>query len=136
MKKGEEILVTIDEGKTIMIKLLYVLEPDENGMVTVGFELNGQTRRIQVKDTSYVSDVVQNKKAVADNEIGAPLQGKLSSVIVKVGDVVEENDPLFTIEAMKMESTITAPVAGKVKSVPLQAGIMVNQDDMIVEFEA
>ncbi len=135
MEKGEEMLVTIDEGKTIIIKLMYLLDPDENGMVTVGFELNGQVRRIQVKDNSFVSDKVANRKAIETNEIGAPLQGKLSSVLVKKGDLVEENDPLFTIEAMKMESTITAPMAGKIISVPLKAGVMVDQEDMIVEIE-
>ena len=135
LEKGEEILITIGEGKTIMVKLMYVLDPDENGMVTVGFELNGQTRRIQVKDRSYVSDKPQNRKATTEKEIGAPMQGKLSSVLVKVGDTVDENAPLFTIEAMKMESTITTPIAGKVKSVLLQAGVMVDQDDLIVEIE-
>ena len=135
LDKGEEILVNIGEGKTIMVKLLYVLEPDENGMALVGFELNGQVRRIQVRDRKYKSSIIRNRKATNDKEIGAPLQGKISSILVKVGDEVDEDQPLFTIEAMKMESTITASVKGKVKSVPLSDGVMVEQDDMIVEFE-
>lgn len=135
LEKGEEILVTIGEGKTIMVKQLYVLEPDENGMVLVGFELNGQVRRIQVKDRNYNSTVVRHKKATTDKEVGAPLQGKISSILVKVGDEVDEDQPLFTIEAMKMESTITASVKGKVKAVPLADGVMVEQEDLVVEFE-
>ncbi len=135
LNPGEEILITISEGKTLMVKLMYMLDPDENGMVTVGFELNGQTRRVQVKDQSFKSTKAQNAKAISDNQVGAPMQGKLSSVLVQVGDEVEENHPLFTIEAMKMESTITATKAGKVKLVLLQKGVMVDQDDLIVEFE-
>ncbi len=135
LEHGEEILVPISEGKTIMVKMLYILSPDENGMRTVGFELNGQTRRIQVRDESYKSKVTVNRKAQGDNEIGAPLQGKLSSILVKPGQEVDESSPLFTIEAMKMESTITAPGNGKVKSVALMEGTMVEQDDLVIELE-
>lgn len=124
LEKGEEILINIGPGKTIMVKLLYTLDPDENGMVTVGFELNGQTRRIQVKDYSFTSTVVKNRKAITENEVGAPLQGKLSSILVKAGDEVDEDQPLFTIEAMKMESTITASRKGVVKAVLLTQGVM------------
>ncbi len=137
MKKGEEILVTLAKGKTIMVKLMYILDPDENGMCIVGFELNGQIRRVQVKNIHIKASKIANIKANEDNdnEIGAPLQGKLSSVFVKVGDIVEENSPLFSIEAMKMESTISSPKAGKVKTVLVKAGEMVDQEDMIVELE-
>lgn len=133
MDKGEEILVNIGQGKTIMVKLLYMLDPDEGGMVTVGFELNGQIRRIIVKDNSYKSTIVKHRKAAGDKQIGAPLQGKISSVLVKVGEEVEEDQPLFTIEAMKMESTITASKKGVVKEVALAEGVMVEQDDLVIE---
>ena len=136
LDKGEEILINIGPGKTIMVKLLYTLEPDENGMVTVGFELNGQTRRIQVKDQSYKSTIIKNRKATSENEIGAPLQGKISTILVKAGDEVEEDQPLFTIEAMKMESTITASRKGVVKAVLLLQGVMVEQEDLVVELNA
>lgn len=137
LEKGEEILVPISLGKTIMIKMLYALEPDENGMCTVGFELNGQTRRIQVKNTSYKSTKIANRKAVrtVKTEVGAPLQGKLSSIAVKIGQEVEENEPLFIVEAMKMETTIAAPMSGKIKSIVLPEGVMVDQEDLVIEFE-
>ena len=66
------------------------------------------------------------------NEIGAPLQGKISKVLVKVGDAVEENAPLFIIEAMKMETTITATRKTKVTQVLLEAGSVVAQEDLVV----
>ncbi len=46
-------------------------------------------------------------------QIGAPLQGALSNIQVKSGEKVEKNQPLFVIEAMKMETTITANQPGK-----------------------
>ena len=67
--------------------------------------------------------------------IGAPLQGSLSRILVKVGQKIDENTPLFIIEAMKMESTITSPVSGKVKAIHLKEKSMVEQDDMVIELE-
>jgi pyruvate carboxylase len=135
MKNGEEILVEISEGKTIIIKLLYISEPNEEALRTVSFELNGQTRRVQIKDNSAKVDKVTNKKISGENEVGAPLQGKLASIKVKPGDEVTENTALFVIEAMKMESSITAPRAGVVKEVHLKSGDMVQQDDLVVSLE-
>ena len=135
MKNGEEILVEISEGKTIIIKLLYISEPNEEGLRTVSFELNGQTRRIKIKDDTAKVDKVTNKKISSENEVGAPLQGKLASIKVKLGDEVTENTALFVIEAMKMESSITAPRSGVVKEVHLKAGDMVQQDDLVVSLE-
>jgi pyruvate carboxylase len=135
MKNGEEILVEISEGKTIIIKLLYISEPNEEGLRTVSFELNGQTRRVQIKDNAAKVDKVTNKKISSENEVGAPLQGKLASIKVKPGDEVTENTALFVIEAMKMESSITAPRAGVVKEVHLKSGDMVQQDDLVVSLE-
>jgi pyruvate carboxylase len=61
--------------------------------------------------------------------------GKLASVLVKPGDEVEKNTPLFIIEAMKMESTITAPADGQVRAIHQPSGTLVEQGDLVVEFE-
>lgn len=137
LNNGEEILVNIAEGKVIMIKMLFISEPDDEGFRQVTFELNGQSRRVRVKDNQHQAKVIQHTKAEidSDSEIGAPLQGKLSGIMAKVGQEVEEGTPLFVIEAMKMESTISAPRPGKVKKIYLEAGEMVEQDDLVVELE-
>jgi pyruvate carboxylase len=69
------------------------------------------------------------------NQIGAPLQGSLYKVLVKKGQEIEENDPLFVIEAMKMETTVTAFKSGKIKTVTLKEGSMVRQDDLVLTLE-
>jgi pyruvate carboxylase len=134
LRLGEEILVTLSKGKTIIVKLLYVPPADESGMRTVVFELNGYARRVQVRDHSVVSMVPVNKKVHNPAlEIGAPLQGKLSKLLVRTGDAVSSNTPLFIIEAMKMETTVTATRNTKVKAIHLPEGAMVQQDDLVVE---
>lgn len=135
LQPNEEALVELAPGKSILIKYLYTSEPDEKGIRQVFFKLNGQTRAIEVKDRSFQSSHVAHRKASLAHEIGAPLQGKLARVLVEVGQAVAKNTPLFTIEAMKMESTIVAPQAGKVKAVILSAGQLVEQDDLIIEMD-
>ena len=137
MKNGEEVLVNIAEGKVIIIKLLFIAEPDANGYRNVSFELNGQTRRVRVKDNNSQSKVVTHRKVdkAREQEIGAPLQGRLAQMMAQAGQEVQEGTPLFVIEAMKMETTISAPRPGTVKQAHLLAGDMVEQDDLVVELE-
>ncbi len=131
-KEGEEVLAEIAPGKSLLIKYLNKTAPTEDGMVTVFFSLNGQTRTIEVKDNSIKTVEIVHQKVDGDHDVGAPLQGSLSQILVKEGDVVKANTPLFIIEAMKMESTITSPMAGKVEKIFLSEKTMVEQDDLVV----
>ncbi len=135
MKVGEEIMVTIGKGKTIIVELVSLTEPDEQGMRLVAFRLNGQIRRIAVKDYSIFVEKNLNKKADGKKEIGTPLQGKIGEVKVKVGDKVSQDSILFIIEAMKMETSVSAPFDGTVKKIHLADGSLVEQDDLVIEFE-
>lgn len=135
MKPGEEILVEIGRGKTIIIEMIVITEPDENGIRMAAFRLNGQTRRIAIRDTSITVQKISNRKAASENEIGAPLQGKIADVLVKEGDKVSKDNILFVIEAMKMETSVASPLSGKVKKIHLNSGKLVEQDDLVVELE-
>ena len=135
MKPDEEIMVSLGEGKNLLIRFKYMSEPNEDGFREVFFRFNGQTRNLLVKDNSIKVNKAAHYKVTSEKEIGAPLQGKLIKVFVKAGDKVTKNEPLFAIEAMKMESTITAPNAGTVKKTDLEENILVEQDDCVVAFE-
>ena len=73
--------------------------------------------------------------AKEENEIGAPLQGRIAKIAVSEGDKVKTNEVLFVLEAMKMESSVVATESGKVKAVHLAEGSLVEQDDLVVEME-
>lgn len=133
LEPNEEIIVSLSPGKNVLIKYLNMTEPDDLGNRLVIFQLNGQTRSVPVRDQAAKSEVVVNRKATGDHEIGAPLQGSLSKILVREGDEVKVNTPLFIIEAMKMESTITSPVAGIVKKIHLKQKNLVQQDDLVIE---
>jgi pyruvate carboxylase len=132
LKHNEEILIELAPGKNILVYLMHEIEETE-GKRTVYFRLNGQTRPITVKDKNYLSLKPQRKKASQENEVGSPLQGRLSKILVKEGEKVQKNTPLFTIEAMKMESTILAPKDGVVNQIVLKDGDLIEQDDMVLE---
>ena len=135
MKEGEEVLVDIAPGKTIIVSLLSIGPSDEDGMRTVFFRVNGQTRNVSILDQSLGIQKIENQLADPENpnQIGSPLQGMLSKVFVKKGQKVKKNDPLFVIEAMKMETTITATFEAAVESIVLPEGSLVNADDLILE---
>lgn len=136
LENDEEILVEITEGKTLIIRKLYTGEANEEGSRTVFFKLNGNTRGVEVQDASQKVTKVSHKKASAANEIGSPLQGKLSTILVSAGESVEKNQPLFIIEAMKMETTVTATAPGVISSIELREGTLVESDDLILSLEA
>jgi pyruvate carboxylase len=134
LKSNEEIMVSLRPGKNLLIKFKYMSEPNEDGMREVFFQFNGQTRNLLIKDNSVKVLKASNYKIANENEVGAPLQGKLIKVYVKEGDSVVKNQPLFVIEAMKMESTIVATKDTVIKKLYLSENTMVEQDDCIVSF--
>lgn len=135
MKQGDEIMVEIGKGKNIIIELVGLTEPDDLGFRIAAFRLNGQIRRIAIRDKSIAVQQKSNRKAESESEIGSPLQGKIAEVKVKEGDKVKRDDVLFVIEAMKMETTVSSSVEGTVKKIHLEAGELVEQDDLVIEFK-
>ncbi|KAA9339404.1 pyruvate carboxylase [Hymenobacter busanensis] len=134
LRPGEETIIDIARGKSIIVKLRSVGPVNDDGCRTIFFSLNGQTRNLEVRDRSVEVKTVSNPKADKANakQIGAPLQGLLSKVLVENGQKVKRNAPLFIIEAMKMETTITAAQDGSVQAVNLGEGTLVNADDLVL----
>ena len=135
MKTNEEMLVNIDSGKNLLIKFRHMGDANEEGFREVFFQINGQTRNIIVKDNAVQSTKISHAKIIGPNDIGAPLQGKLVTILVNEGDKVEKDSPLFVIEAMKMETSICANKSGIVKRVVLGENSMVEQDDCVLILE-
>ncbi len=134
LQPGQEAVVEMARGKTVIVRLDSVSEPDADAMRTVFFTFNGSGRNLKVRDRNVESTRKTNQKIDKANpaQIGAPLQGLLSKVLVKAGEAVTKNQPLFLIEAMKMESTITATENGTVQAIHLPGGTLVQADDLVV----
>jgi biotin carboxyl carrier protein len=61
--------------------------------------------------------------------------GKIVNVLVAVGDKVNEDDQIATLEAMKMEMPIVAPASGVVKEIKVVAGQEVEADAVLAVIE-
>jgi pyruvate carboxylase len=133
MEPGEETLVDIEEGKTLVITLLTIGPLEENGTRSIYFELNGQPREITVVDQSAELGAAARPKAdkTTPNQVGASMKGTVISVHVSVGDEVEKGQVLLTTEAMKMETNLTAPKDGTVTHLEVSANEQVDSGDLV-----
>jgi len=68
-----------------------------------------------------------------DRILRSPIAGLITSVIAQAGQVVQRDDPLVTIEAMKMESHLGAPIDGVVKNIQVSPGETVKTGQVLVE---
>ena len=67
--------------------------------------------------------------------IYAPMPGLLLDINVTVGQEVLKDDPLFILEAMKMENSIVSPRDGVIKSISGNKGDAVEKNQLLIEFE-
>lgn len=137
MRLGEEIEVEIEQGKTLIVKLVSVGEPQVDGTRIVYFELNGQPREVVVKDENVKAAVQERPKADKTNErhIGATMPGTVIKVLSKKGEKVNKGDHLMITEAMKMETTVQAPFDGVIKDIYVNNNEAIHVGDLLIEFE-
>ena len=135
--EGVENLVEIEPGKTLIVKLLAISEPMDDGKRTVFFELNGQPREIVVTDRSLASAVREAPKAdpLDPFQIGSPLPGLVVGVAVQVNDAVRKGQKLLSIEAMKMETTLYAERTGRVAEVLAVVGRQVGTGELLIRLK-
>ena len=133
LEPGREHDVPIERGKTLLMSLQAIGEPDERGLRPVLATINGQMRQVMVRDESVESNVVAAERAnpSVPGEVPAPFSGVVT-LTVAAGDTVAVGDQVATIEAMKMEASITSPVAGTVQRVALQHSQTVEGGDLLL----
>ena len=97
------------------------LEQDgENWTATVA----GETFEIKVPDAGPVPKQrrASGGKSKKSGKVSANIPGKVVTVEVSLGDVVEEGQVVMILEAMKMQNEIQAPVAGTVTEIHCEEG--------------
>ncbi|MFY4773733.1 pyruvate carboxylase [Metabacillus sp. RGM 3146] len=137
MTLGQEIEVEIEKGKTLIVKLVSIGEPQSDGTRVIYFELNGQSREIVIRDESITSSVAVKAKAdkAIPGHIGASMPGTVIKVTVKKGEKVQKGSHLMITEAMKMETTVQAPFNGVVKEIHVSNGEGIQTGDLLIELE-
>ncbi len=133
MNPGEEVEIELEKGVRLLVGLEAIGEPDERGMRTVMFTLNGQLRPLQVRDRAVDVDVSTAEKADPGHagQIAAPFAGAVTPV-VQEGQAVQPGQTVATVEAMKMEAAITTPVGGRVQRVAIGAVQQLEGGDLVM----
>ena len=104
-------------------------------------EVDGFTYQVSVEDESGCVAAVSKEAPVAAPRQSAPeapkaarpqtrdrlavntmMPGRVCSILVQVGDEVNEGDTLLMLEAMKMESPIYATKSGVIDSIEVKTG--------------
>jgi pyruvate carboxylase len=130
----QEVHVDIEKGKTLVVQLVAVSEPHEDGRRNVFFELNGQPRPIPVLDKG-VAVVKTTLRKIADGNsqhVGAPMPGTVTLVPVQQGQSVKRGTVLVTMEAMKMETSVRADQDGTIAEVIAKPGMQVDARDLLL----
>ena len=135
MADRDEIAVHIGPGKTLVIRMQGTAPAEEEGVIKVFFELNGQPRAMRVEKAGAAR---REQRPQADPTNGAhvpaPMPGMVVTVSVKAGQAVRAGDPLVSLEAMKMETQIRAERDGTIKAVHVRTGETIAARDLLVEF--
>jgi len=136
MKPGDEVLLPVEHGREVYVKMVSIGDADENGCRQVILELNGERWFVPITDTKVEDGIVKREKATGDSgSVGAPMPGVVVDVKVKAGDLVSEGDQLVVMSAMKMETAIPAPRSGVVKRLLVNVGDKVDGEDLMVAIE-
>ncbi|MGR8947323.1 MAG: pyruvate carboxylase [Gammaproteobacteria bacterium] len=135
MSSGEEITVEIDNGKLLLLTYTGIGDVHEDGTRLVFFELNGQPRQIKIQDLNAVVERVIHPQADKKDprQIGAPMPGLLVAINVAPGDKITKGDPLVTIEAMKMQTSVNAEQGGEVEQICVEVGEQISTHDLLIK---
>jgi biotin carboxyl carrier protein len=106
----------------------------ENGIYHV--HLDGYHFPFLVEDERMraLSKLVQHSvKSTGEHVIKAPIPGMITLIKVREGDVINTNDSLLILEAMKMENEIKANFSGKISKIYVSQNSPVEKDqDLLI----
>ena len=137
LEMGQEVWVGLEPGKTLVISLSAVGEPNEEGMRTVYFALNGHARTVRVRDRSRASLLPERRTADPNDptHLAASMPGMVVAIHCKPGDALAPGAAVLTVEAMKMETVVRAPRAGRIKELIPAFKSSVQAGDLLAVLE-
>ncbi len=69
-------------------------------------------------------------------DVKTEITGNVWKIVAKVGDKLEEDDPILILESMKMEIPVSAPEAGRVQAILVEEGQVVSEGSVVARLEA
>ena len=99
---------------------------------------HGNTFNVEIytrKEYEYLHKIVKQKHQCICHHLYSPMEGQLTNLKVKLGEVLYEGQYIGSIEAMKMESELYAPRDCSVTAIHKKIGDIVSMNDTIIEFK-
>ena len=96
----------------------------------------GESFKVEIEDA--LSKYKKNKNEGLqgnENNISAPMPGKIVKVLTKEGQPVKVGDTVLIISAMKMESEFKSAIDGVIKKIHIKEDDIVNGNQLLVEIE-
>ncbi|OQN45085.1 pyruvate dehydrogenase complex dihydrolipoyllysine-residue acetyltransferase [Vibrio cholerae] len=146
----EQSLITVEGDKASMevpasqagiVKEIKVVAGDKvsTGSLLMVFEAEGAAAAAPAPAPQAAAPVAAAPAAAALKEVQVPDIGgdevEVTEIMVKVGDVVAEEQSLITVEGDKASMEVPAPFAGTVKEIKIAAGDKVSTGSLIMVFE-
>ena len=142
----EDFLLTFDAEDNLIIQI-----SDVNGNIHQAIIQYNDSEKKQVclllNQKEFVVDLLEpidqkmldlgidTKKLAKANNIKAPMPGLILKTLVNEGDAVKSGDPLFILEAMKMENVFKAPDDAVIKKILIKQGDTVDKNQELIVFD-
>ncbi|MDN3631785.1 pyruvate dehydrogenase complex dihydrolipoyllysine-residue acetyltransferase [Vibrio lentus] len=145
----EQSLLTVEGDKASMevpapfagiVKEIKIASGDSvsTGSLVMVFEVAGSGAPVAAAPAPVVAPVAAAPAASAEKEVNVPDIGgdevEVTEIMVAVGDTVEEEQSLITVEGDKASMEVPAPFAGTVKEIKIAAGDKVSTGSSIMTF--
>ena len=143
-KKKDGFVVTIDgfpylveQGEILPDGRLEFLIENKKHRVTVARE--GEKSYVLFEGQTY--KLVESEDEFArigtpiDDSLDAPMPGRITKILVKIGDIVKPKEQLLILEAMKMENIISSPFAGTVTKIYFKVNDQVKEGQPLIKID-
>ncbi len=143
--------VTIDEDPTVRVdacktpRTVYSIIMDGRQYEGSVDEREDGTLDVHVGTSAFDFHVIDERRkalvgsagevATGRQELRAQMAGKIVKVLVQVGQLVEIDEGLVVIEAMKMENELRSPIYGVVTEIVVEEGDAVESDALLIVIE-
>jgi propionyl-CoA carboxylase alpha chain len=129
-RPGMSLIEALVDGQSMAIKA-------ERMMPGLRYRYRGAQIKVQCRTprmAELAKFMLAKKKADTSKTLLCPMPGLITSIVVNVGDEVQQGQTLAIVEAMKMENVLKAERKSVVKAVLAKAGDSLAVDDVILEF--
>jgi biotin carboxyl carrier protein len=129
---------TVSEKRTVIIdgeEFEVELEPEGSGWTV---KVGGETFQIEIPGQKATAPRRERRalSRASSGVVSSSIPGKVVTVEVEVGQMVQEGDVILILEAMKMQNEVAAPLTGTVVAVTCEVGQNVVANVPLVTIEA